>query len=129
MDHPNAELGRRFLRALDEQDFNTVEALVADDVLAHFPGANKVSGTYKGRDELFGVFAKADELTDGTFERDLHDVAASDDHVVILVAVRARRDGKTFTWNGANVWHVRDGKLTEVWLLSDDQTATDQALA
>ena len=128
MEHPNAELGRRFLKALDEQDFATVETLVADDVVAHFPGTNKVSGTYKGRDELFGVFAQADELTQ-TFERDLHDVTASDDHIVILVNISAQRDGKTITWNGANVWHVRDGKLTEVWLLSDDQAATDHALA
>lgn len=129
MEHPNAELGRRFLKALDEQDFGTVESLVADDVVAHFPGTNKVSGTYKGRDQLFGVFAKGDELTEGTFERELHDVTASDDHIVILVSIRAQRDGKLITWNGANVWHVRDGKLTEVWLLSDDQAATDQAFA
>lgn len=129
MEHPNAELGRRFLKALDEQDFGTVETLVADDVVAHFPGTNKVSGTYKGRDQLFSVFAKGDELTEGTFERDLHDVTASDDHVVILVTIRAQRDTKRITWNGANVWHVEDGKLTEVWLLSDNQAATDQAFA
>ncbi len=129
MEHPHAELARRFLQALDEQDFDTVESLVADDVVAHFPGTNKLSGTYKGRDQLFSVFAKGDELTEGTFERELHDVTASDDHIVILVSIRAQRDSKLITWNGANVWHVRDGKLTEVWLLSDDQAATDQAFA
>lgn len=129
MEHPHAELARRFLQALDEQDFDTVETLVADDVVAHFPGTNKLSGTYKGRDQLFSVFAKGDELTEGTFERELHDVTASDDHIVILVSIRAQRDSKHITWNGANVWHVRDGKLTEVWLLSDDQAATDQAFA
>ncbi len=129
MEHPNAAVGRQFLQALDEKEFGTVESLVAEDVVAHFPGSNQVSGTYKGRDQLFGVFAKGDDLTGGTFERELHDVTASDDHIVILVKVRAQRDGKAITWNGANVWHVRDGKLTEVWLLSDDQAATDQALA
>ena len=129
MEHPHAELARRFLQALDEQDFDTVESLVADDVVAHFPGTNKLSGTYKGRDQLFSGFAKGDELTEGTFERELHDVTASDDHIVILVSIRAQRDSKLITWNGANVWHVRDGKLTEVWLLSDDQAATDQAFA
>ena len=129
MQHPNAELARRFLEALDAQDLDTIETLVADDVVAHFPGTNKVSGTYKGREQVFSVFAKGDELTGGTFERELHDVTASDDHIVILVRIRAQRDDKIITWNGANVWHVRDGKLTEVWLLSDDQAATDQAFA
>jgi ketosteroid isomerase-like protein len=66
VEHPNAELGRRFLQALDEQDFGTVESLVAEDAVAHFPGSNQLSGTYKGRDQLFGVFAKGDELTGGT---------------------------------------------------------------
>ncbi|MGH2748601.1 MAG: nuclear transport factor 2 family protein [Actinomycetota bacterium] len=129
MEHPNAELGRRFLQALDAKDFATVEGLVADDVVAHFPGSSQLSGTYEGRDQVFGVFAKGDELTGGTFERELHDVTASDDHIVILVSIRAQRDTKLITWNGANVWHVEDGKLTEVWLLSDDQAATDQAFA
>ena len=77
MQHPNAELARRFLEALDAQDLDTIETLVADDVVAHFPGTNKVSGTYKGGEQVFSVFAKGDELTGGTFERELHDVTAS----------------------------------------------------
>ncbi|MGH3452497.1 MAG: nuclear transport factor 2 family protein [Haloechinothrix sp.] len=129
MEHPNAEIARRFLQAVDAEDFATVETLVANDVVAHFPGGNSLSGTYRGRDQFFAVLAKGDELTEGTFERELHDIAASDNHVVIVVKIRAQRDGKPLTWNGANVWHVREGMLSEVWLLSDDQDATDQAFA
>jgi ketosteroid isomerase-like protein len=129
MDHPNAKIARRFLQALDAGDFAAVESLVAEDVVAHFPGSNSLSGTYRGRDQFFAVFAKGDDLTGGTFERELHDIAASDDHVVILVKIQAQREGKALSWNGANVWHVREGKLSEVWLLSDNQAATDQAFA
>jgi ketosteroid isomerase-like protein len=129
VDHPNAEIARRFLQALDDEDFATVERLVADDVVAHFPGSNSLSGTYRGREEFLATLAKGDELTGGTFERELHDITASDDHVVILVKIRAQRGGKRLSWNGANVWHVREGIFSEVWLLSDDQAATDQALA
>jgi ketosteroid isomerase-like protein len=128
MEHPNVAIARKFLKALDDEDLATIETLVAQDVVGHFPGSNPLSGTYNGRHELFGMFAKGDELTSGTWERDLHDVTAGDDHVVILVRLTAQRDGETFTWNGANVWHVRDGKLTEVWFLSADQQTTDTAL-
>ncbi|MGI8706732.1 MAG: nuclear transport factor 2 family protein [Actinomycetota bacterium] len=122
-------LARRFIQALDEQDVATIENLVAEDVVGHFPGDNKLSGNYKGRDQLFEMFAKGDEVTEGTFERELHDITASDDHIVVLVNLQAQRDGKVISWNAANVWHVSDGRLTEVWFFTEDQSATDEALA
>lgn len=129
MEHPNAEIARHFLQALDAGEFDVVESMVAEDVVDHFPGSNSLSGTYRGREQFFAVLAKGDELTGGTFERELHDIAASDDHVVILVKIRAQREGKRLSWNGANVWQIREGIFSEVWLLSDDQAATDQAFA
>jgi len=31
--------------------------------------------------------------------------------------------------SGFDIWHVRCGKLAEVWLISDDQDTTDLAFA
>lgn len=129
MEHPNAALARRFIEALDSQDVATIEALVAEDVIGHFPGDHAFSGTHEGRDSLFAAFAKADTLGDGPVERDVHDITASDDHIVILVRLRVRRAGERIAWNGANLWHVRDGVLREVWFLSEDQATTDRGFA
>ena len=128
MAHPNAVLMKRFFDAIKAGDRPTIVDCLADDVVMHVPGKNSVSGTYKGKEQFAGAMAKADELAGG-LQRELHDIAVSDDHVVALVGVKATRDGTVYTWNGANVWHVRGGKLAEVWLVSDDQETTDQAFA
>lgn len=128
MAHPNAELMKRFFEAIVAGDRSTIGACLTDDVVMHVTGKNSLSGTYKGMEQFAGAMLKADELTGG-LQRELHDIAVSDTHVVALVRVKATKDGRVLTWNGANIWHVRDGKLAEVWLLSEDQDTTDLALA
>jgi ketosteroid isomerase-like protein len=39
---------------------------------------------------------------------------------------RQRRTGKTLEDNNTLVFHVRDGKVTEVWQYSSDQYAADE---
>ena len=38
----------------------------------HVPGNNIVSGTYRGSDEILGLFARTMQLTDGTLRFELH---------------------------------------------------------
>ena len=128
MAHPNAELMRRFFEAIQAGDRSTITECLADDVVMHVPGKNSVAGTYKGKEQFAGAMAKADQLAGG-LQRELHDIVSSDDHVVALVGLKSTREGRVLTWNGANIWHVRGGKLAELWLLSDDQEATDLAFA
>ena len=126
MAHPNAQLMKRFFDAIEAGDRPTILDCLADDVVMHVPGRNSVAGTYKGKEQFGSAMAKADQLAGG-LKRELHDIAASDDHLVALVGLKATRDGRVLTWNGANIWHVRGGKLAEVWLLSEDQDTTDIA--
>ena len=52
---------------------------------------------------------------------------AGDDHAVQLVSVDARTgDGRQAHWNAAAVMHVRDGKISAVWLHIDDPYAVDE---
>jgi uncharacterized protein len=52
-----------------------------------------------------------------------HDILASDDHAIVLVEATATRGGKTFTYRTAEIYHIRDGKVTERWAFSDDTAA------
>jgi len=61
--------------------------------------------------------------TDYTITAELHDVTASDDHVVALVRAHATKGDQTFDYNTAEIFHLRDGKVSERWAFSDDTAA------
>ncbi|MEA2434526.1 MAG: uncharacterized protein QOG54_1983 [Actinomycetota bacterium] len=125
-DHPNAEIVRRGYEAFAKADFDTLREVFADEITWHVPGRNSFSGSYKGMDEVFGLFAKLAQATDGTFKLELHDVVANDVHAVGLARLTADKDGKHLDSQVANVFHIVDGKATECWGLANDTAAGDE---
>ena len=89
-------------------------------------GRNQLSGDYRGRDAVYGIFGKLMEVTGGSFHIDLHAVIADDEHGVALVVVTASRGGRSIEVNEAHVFHLRDGKVMEFWNASTDQYAEDE---
>src|SRR5665213_3498179 len=89
-------------------------------------GRNKISGTYSGQEETFAFFGKLMELTDGTFAVGIHDLLASDDHVVVLAKETASRQGKSLESDDVHVWHIANGKAVEFWGISKDQHEVDE---
>ena len=125
MAHPNEDLVRRGYKAFGTGDIATLRELFADDLVWHVGGRSPITGDYKGKDEVLGFFAQLAERTRGTFRLDVHDVLANDEHAVALVKATAEREQKTLNDNGAQVFHVQGGKVTEQWFHPGDQNATD----
>jgi hypothetical protein len=129
MVNANEDLARSEMEAALRGDFEAMVDHYADDVVLHYPGRNQLSGTYRGKDGIRGWAAKIDELLGegGSFTRSLHDIVAGDDHAVQLVSVDARTgDGRAANWNAAAVMHVREGKISAIWLHIDDPYAVDE---
>jgi uncharacterized protein len=126
MAHPNEDLVRRAFDAFAKGDVDTLRELTDQDAVWHTPGRNLVSGYYRGQDEILGFFARLVELTGGTFRAELHDVVANDEHAVAIYVTRGEREGRTLENRTVLVSHVRNGKFTESWLMSDDQYAADE---
>jgi len=126
MAHPNEELLRQGFQAFSKGDMETLAALLADDVVFHFPGRGPLAGDHRGKDQVLATLAKQAELSGGTFRVELHDVLANDDHGVVLSKVSAEREGRTWGDNGVLVFHIKDGKATEAWLHPGDQYAGDE---
>ena len=126
MAHPNEELTRRGFDAFAKGDVDTLRELTDQDAVWHVPGRNQLSGDHRGVDAILGFFAKTMELTGGTFRIEVHDVVANDDHAVALFVSRGQREGRTYENRNVVVQHIRNGKLVEVWLLSEDQYAADE---
>jgi hypothetical protein len=56
----------------------------------------------------------------------VHDVLVSGEHAIALIEAEAVRDGRVRPLPRVHVWHIRDGKLSELWLHPSDQYAFDE---
>ena len=126
MAHPNEDLVGRGFAAFGTGDMATLDRLFADDIVWHAGGRSQISGDYTGKPAVFALFAKIAELADGTFRVDVHDVVANDEHAVALVTTTGTRGGRTLDQHAAQVFHVRDGRVTESWFHTADQYASDE---
>jgi uncharacterized protein len=124
-EHPNATLVRRAYAAQAAGDLGAYLSLLTDEFVLHIPGRSRIAGDYHGRDEMRRHFGEIASLSGGTFRTSIHDVTASDDHVIALVGASAERDGLVVDLPRIHVWHVRDGGLSELWLHPIDQDAFD----
>jgi ketosteroid isomerase-like protein len=68
------------------------------------------------------------QVTQGSFHVDVHAVLADDEHGVALVTLTAGRDGGKIAVHAADVMHLRDGQVTEVWAILADQYAFDELI-
>ena len=127
-EHPNIARIRDGYAAFANGDMAGLSDFFAEDVQWHEGGRNQISGEYSGRDEVFGLFGKLFEITQGSLRIDLHAVLADDEHGVALVTVSGSRDGRSINVNGVHVMHLRDGKVAEFWNANTDQYAIDEFL-
>ena len=117
-DHPNAAI----IRDLYESEDTGPWDIVSDDVVWHVIGRDE---PYRGKDEMRQMPRGDWEYIDGK----THDVIGNDEHVIGLIEETARRGGETLTFRTAEIYHMRDGKITERWVFSDDTEAIKRFFA
>jgi uncharacterized protein len=119
-ENPNAAVVRRLGEALASGDMAAAaavgEEVMADDVVWHEIGRAEPR---RGKAELRAGMGEADY----TITAKVHDIIANDDHVVVLADAIGTRGGKTLHYRVAEIYHVRNGKISERWAFSDDTAA------
>ena len=115
-DHPNAAK----VRAAAEEMRRTGDMMgeiemLDDDVVWHEIGREE---PIRGKRALMERYTSMPEGTSITV--DTHDVVANDEHAVQLVTATATMGDRTLTYRTAEIYHMRDGKITERWAFSDD---------
>jgi uncharacterized protein len=126
--HPNVARIADGYAAFAKGDFAVLNDLFAEDLRWHEPGRNQLAGDYRGRDAVYEFFGRLMEITEGTFNLEVHAILADDEHGVALVTSTASRGGRSATVNDAHVFHLRDGKVVEFWAASTDQYAIDELI-
>jgi ketosteroid isomerase-like protein len=125
--HSNEKLLRDTDEAQKRGDFEAFMNAYADDIVIHMPGKSSIAGTYKGKDQFGEVFQKFTELApEYTF--DSHAYFADDEHGVLLQRSHYKRGDETLDTNDTFVFHFRDGKISEMWISTDDPYGTDAFL-
>lgn len=109
-DHPNAATYRA-LFARDET--SAMRESLAEDVVWNQIGGDPVHGA----DAVMEMMSVSDGVE---FNLDLHDVISNDDHMIALMNVTIGSGADAFNYRTAEIYHVKDGKITERWAFSDD---------
>ena len=122
---------RQGYEAFDRGDLDALREFLAPDIVWHSGGDNALTGDYKGIDEVFGLFGKLFEVTDGTFKQEVHELLAGDEHSVAITHSTAQRsDGRTLDIDQVAIFHSDDqNRISEAWLLPQDQKAADAFFA
>jgi uncharacterized protein len=127
MAHPNEDLVREGYAAFGRGDLEMLQnRFFAAGIRWHFPGRSPFGGDYTGIGEVMTWLGRSFEASGGTVRIQLHDVIGNDEHVVALTTVRAEREGRNLEDNTVQVFHIHDGKATEVWTHPADLYATDE---
>ena len=115
-DHPNAAKIRAANEAIEQSgDVTSQMEMVADDVVWHEIGSDQ---PVQGKQTLIERFSGMPEGASITI--DTHDVLANDDHAIALVTATARMGDQELVYRTAEIYHMKDGKITERWAFSDD---------
>ena len=124
----DAELVRRGYEAFIAGDMVWLNEHLHENVVWHAPGTNLLSGDHQGREAVLAFFAKSVQVALPEFQ--IHDIVASDDHVVGLCTITWRRNDNqsTFEDHVSQVFHLDGGRFLEVWTMAEDLSGFDRFL-
>jgi ketosteroid isomerase-like protein len=113
MTHPNAELLERVFGAFGRDPIVVARSL-AEDIVWRVPGANAMSGEYRGRDAVLKFLRQTIVLTDRTYTSELEYIVADDARAVAVYRARGERRGRTLDIRQALFCEARDGEIADV---------------
>jgi uncharacterized protein len=116
--HPNAQIIHDAIEIVNTGDPQAAMDLLADDVEWHEIGRSEPT---RGKEAVLQRFQES--FGDAEVEAKEHTVVADDEHAIQLMNVVAKRGDKALNYRTAEIFHMRDGKVTARWAFSDDTQA------
>jgi ketosteroid isomerase-like protein len=117
-------LVREVLSAFNRGDAQAAADYLADDVEWHEIGRAE---PFRGKAAMASRWGEA--IPEWEITSEVHDILANDEHAVALVEATAGMGGKSFTYRTAEIYHVRDDKITHRWAFSDDTARNTEFFA
>jgi ketosteroid isomerase-like protein len=121
-----ATIARIYFEALSRGDVPTLMEQFAQDVIWHQPGENRFSGIHRGVDAVGALIGGLMQVSEGSFALEVTGpLMANGDLVAVPVRFTGRREGASMDMAGVDLLTVRDGKIVEMHLFSEDGAAED----
>lgn len=117
------EMMRSYLDRIVAGDFEGAEEFYADDVTVHFPGWKDTHGKDDYTAAIGELMSRVDSL-----EVEEHDLLVSDDHAVVLNAWHITKGDRDERSNHVIVYHSEGEKITEIWVVAENQALMAELL-
>lgn len=117
------------VEAFNRRDLEPVSKLFADEIVLHYPGKSRISGTYHGKEGLFDFWQKQFKLSGGNFQGKVISVCQGEGSLILVMEVLVEHAGEKLSWQRINRYKIVDGKFVEAWIFEGDQYAADMVFA
>lgn len=125
-DETPAAVATAYFEALGTGDVPGALALLSPQVVWHQPGANRFTGTHVGGDGVGALLGGMMEVSEGSFQLAVTGPAmVNGELVAVPVRFTGTRAGASMDMAGIDLLTVRDGKIVEMHLFSEDGPAED----
>ena len=115
-DHPNAAKPRTAAEEMERGgDMTSQLDMLDDNIVWHEIGSDQ---PIRGKQALAERFAGMPE--GASIKTETHDIVANDEHAIQLLTATATMGERELVYRTAEIYHMRDGKITERWAFSDD---------
>jgi ketosteroid isomerase-like protein len=91
------------------------------------PGDNQFSGVKTGPEQIGARIGKMMEYSEGSLViAPAGEMMVSDNLVAAPIRFSAKKGDKSMDMSGVDLFEVKDGKITKVWLFSENQSNEDE---
>ncbi len=122
MKHPNAEIATRAWEAVATSNADALREIWAPGIVWHVTNDNPWFGDHVGPDAILDYLAAVGEAGEA-YDARIVDILVSDDRVLIVTGVTARRLGHEVDTQQCMLARIEDGRIAEVWTLALDPAA------
>ena len=113
--------------ALSKGDIPTAFSYFSPAAKWHQPGNNQFSGTKIGLEAIGKMLGDMMGASQGSLDiKPVGAMMVNGNMVSCPVRFSAKSGSKIIDMNGNDLYQVEDGKIVQVWLFSEDQSAEDE---
>jgi hypothetical protein len=124
--HPNEAMLRDAYAAMAVGDGRALAKLLTPETTWVIAGSGALAGSYRGPDEIFGLWKAIAEQTGGGLRLEVRDVLANDERGVVLVTARGERQGRVLDGHQVAVFELGEsGTVRTATFIYENPAAYD----